>query len=137
MQAKAAAWFIGAVATLACDAVNASKCFSVGQLSGVASHRGNAFKVDGDGFAKQTFQVLVNGKMSIAPEWDTPCNETAPSTVICAKNEGGATTVELWAVDETTKSVLFTRIRSGFGIFDGAMLFSGRVLGTCGLTPPK
>lgn len=137
MQAKTVAWCIGVVAMLSCPAVNASKCFTVGQLSGVASHRGDSFKVGGDGFAKQTFQVLVNGKMSIAPEWDTPCSETAPNTVMCAKSEGGSTTVEMWAVDEATKAVLFTRIRSGFGVFDGAMLFAGKVLGTCGLTPPR
>lgn len=137
MQAKAGAWFIAAIAILSCPAVNASKCFTVGQLSGVASHRGDAFKVAGDGFAKQTFQILINGKMSIAPEWDTPCSETAPNTVMCAKSEGGSTTVEMWAVDEATKAVLFTRVRSGFGVFDGAMLFAGRVLSACGLTLPK
>lgn len=137
MQSKCIAGMVGAIALSSFGAVQAAKCFTVGQLSGVASHRGDAFKVDADGFSKQTFQVLINGKMSIAPDWDTPCNETAPNMVMCAKSESGATTVELWAVDEATKSVLFTRIRSGFGVFDGATLFAGKVLGMCGLTPPK
>lgn len=115
----------------------ASKCFTVGQLTGAASHRGESFKVDRDGFSNKTFQVLVNGKMSVAPDWDTPCTETAVNTVMCMKVTDNTVSIEMWAIDEGTKAVLFSRMRSGFGIYDGGSLFAGKVLGYCGLTAPQ
>lgn len=121
----------------AVTSANASKCFTVGQLSGVASHRGESFKADKDGFSNKTFQVLINGKMSIAPDWDTPCTETADNTVICMKATDSTVSVEMWAIDEGSKTVLFSRMRSGFGIYDGGALFAGKVLGSCGLSAPK
>lgn len=117
-------------------AVSAAKCYSVGDLTGVSGLRAEGFKLDKDGFKGKTFQLLINGQMSIAPEWDIPCREVSPDAVLCAGTRGGGTSLEMWTVDETSKTVLFSRMRSGFGVVDGGAMFVGKIIGTCALSPP-
>lgn len=116
---------------------HAAKCFSVGELSGVVVGKATAFQPDKDGFKNKVFQIYVNGALSIAPDWDTPCQETAENAVMCASTKDGARSVEFWMIDEPSGRVLFSRMRSGYGPYDGASTFTGKLLGACRLGSAK
>ena len=125
---------IGLLASLiAISGAQAATCYTVDNLAGHASRRADGLKLDPDSFAGQSFQVSIDGRNSRVTAWDSPCAEVTADTVMCQRVDqaAGTISVEMWAIDQATRRVMVSRMRSGFGPYDGGALFVGRLAGRC------
>ena len=77
--------------------------------------------------------VSIDGRNSRVTAWDSPCAEVTADTVMCQRVDqaAGTISVEMWAIDQATRRVMVSRMRSGFGPYDGGALFVGRLAGRC------
>ena len=109
-----------------------AECYVVGDLKGKAVRENDKYQFSSDSFSGQKFMVEINGEKSSVTPNDITCTEGGLNTVLCMSNTSVVTSIELWAVYPKDRKVVYSKIRTGLGAFDGGMLFVGNVLGQCG-----
>ena len=109
-----------------------SACWKVADFKGYSAKQGASYKIDEDGLTGQEFSVQMTGKGSaVIPSNDLQCTQIATYSIVCLFSEEGRGTVETWSVDPKERVAYFTKSNNGYGMFDGPVLFVGKIKGQC------
>jgi hypothetical protein len=106
-------------------------CWKVGEFSGVSAKAGDAYAISKDGMSGQSFMVQISGSSTAVIPNDLSCKEVSSSSVVCIHSEPNRSVVETWSVDAIKKIAFYTKVTSGYAIFDGPNLFVGKIIGEC------
>ena len=109
-----------------------SECFVVGNFKGSAVRENTNFVIESDGLSDQKFIVDIAGVKSKVTPNDMICTQGGLNTVLCFSEGNETASIETWAVYPKSNVAIFTKTRNGLGVFNGGMLFTGKILGKCG-----
>ncbi|WP_428818444.1 hypothetical protein [Microbulbifer sp. MCCC 1A16149] len=107
-------------------------CYVVGNLKGKGFRAAENWQLGDDGLSNQQFIIEIYGQTAKVSPNDMNCRPGLPNGVICKSSKGGLSALETWTVYPEDNTVIFTKVRSGLGFFDGAMMFKGDILKRCG-----
>ena len=120
------------VVSLLTPLVSLAECWTVTNLQGVSTRAAEGQAISKDGYSGQRFEInILDAAGSVTPS-DMKCRKTSKYSIVCIESGPEQATVETWAIDPQSKTVVHTKSRSGFGPLDGSNLFVGRVVGSCG-----
>ncbi len=106
-------------------------CWKVADLRGNSARAAESYSISADGFTGQTFEISITSKSGSVKPSDLKCQPASTNSLLCIEAAEGRLTVETWSIDASAKKVVHTKAVSGYGPFDGANLFVGKVVGTC------
>lgn len=106
-------------------------CWVVSDMKGYSTRSAESYAVTADGFTGRAFQVEVDQEFGAVRPSNMRCRATSPHSLLCAELDGDRSTMETWSVDPVNGRAFHTKAISGFGPFDGANLFVGKITGRC------
>lgn len=119
------------VALLVASSTAAAECWVISDLRGYSAREAESYRISTDGFSGKTFEININDKdASVAPS-NISCMATSPLSALCVEQRQSKSTVETWVISPSTGKAFHTKSISGYGSFDGANLFVGKVSGKC------
>jgi len=124
---------VAAAVAMTVPCATRATCWLVGNLAGQSYKVGSAYRGVPDSLGSQVFSVTIDGNRgALAPAAsDMACTPSTPTLLSCTMHVGAARSIELWSIDLANRKVVFTKVQSGGGIFDGASVLVGDVLGQC------
>lgn len=110
-----------------------AECWTASNFKGVVARKAEGYRLEADAFSSSdgsalTIVLQANSTATEVTGWDSGrCKALGPGEIQCL----GQSTMDLWRVDEQTRTVLLSRYRRGAGPFDGATLMVGVISGRC------
>lgn len=109
-----------------------ANCWVVGDLKGQSVRATENLEFDEDSISDKKFIIEIDDKTGSLTPTDLSCAGLSNVTLFCGSlKDSGASVFEVWTVYPEAKKVTFTNSRAGYGVFDGASLFVGDILGEC------
>jgi hypothetical protein len=106
-------------------------CWSVSDLKGYSVRDAEKYEISNDGFSGQAFELSINkNEGSVSPS-NMKCRPTTARSLVCIDQKDGLSTIETWAVSPETGKAFHTKSINGYGRFDGANLFVGKLSQGC------
>ncbi|MBV2129022.1 hypothetical protein [Arsukibacterium indicum] len=107
-------------------------CWKIGEFSGYSARAGDKYEIKADGLTGRTFMLQIAAEASALVPSDLTCKQVSSTSLVCISSENHKGVVETWSVDPKNGLAFHTKSISGYGMFDGANLFVGKILGSCG-----
>lgn len=110
-----------------------AQCYVVANLKGPSVREADGFDVEDSGFSNQKFMIEIDNEKSAITPSDMRCFMAGPNNVQCVDiTEKGQVTTEIRSVFPESKIVVHVKVNNGYGPFNGANLFVGDIVGSCG-----
>ena len=112
--------------------ISNANCWVVGDLKGQSVRAAENFEFDKDSLSERKYIIEIDDKSSSLTPTDLSCAALSDVTLFCGSlKDSGASVFEVWTVHPEAKKVTFSNSRASYGVFDGASLFVGDILGEC------
>ena len=114
-----------------------ASCWRVGDFAGYGARSDSSYRIEPDGFSNQTSLLTISGgissiRMANGQSFEgIRCERLNSFSILCSGGRGDSISLETWSVDVTQSRAFHTKIINGYGTFDGARVFVGRIIGRC------
>jgi hypothetical protein len=106
-------------------------CWVISDLQGYSARAADNYAITKDGFSGKVFQVEIGLQGGSVSSSALACKPTSSHSLLCADLTTDKAEIENWIVDPGQGKVFHTKAISGYGGFDGANLFVGKIKELC------
>lgn len=107
----------------------ASECWITDGYQGHGAKAYENFKVNPDGMTNTKYVVVVDGDKSKVLDNPISFIQVSANSILGLDVVNGKSVVETWSVYPSEKKAIYTKTVNVYGIYDGAAMFVGKVIG--------
>lgn len=109
----------------------ASECWITDGYQGHGAKAYENFKVNPDGMTSTKYVIVVDGDKSKVLDNPISFIQVSANSILGLDIVKGKSVVETWSVFPSEKKAIYTKTVNGYGVYDGAAMFVGKVVGSC------